>query len=154
MSRLRNHRPGAVPLVLAAALLVGCARQPVPGSEATPEQSAAGALTGTWELAPVEGRGPRMGFAVDSTAGDRFFGHVTLAFVGDIGLDPDGYAPFTGTVGPDTVAAFVVRRAATGDVEWDVAIQPRADTLVVRRLVLAGENLLAGGPVYRGNRPR
>jgi hypothetical protein len=86
--------------------------------------------------------GLRMEVTVDSLRGDVMFGRLSLAFSGDVGIDPSRFLPFVDTLTADTVTMHMR------------AVEPDAPDILMRGVIGAGSidlsTFVLGGDTLSG----
>lgn len=102
-------------------------------------------MLGTWELTAVGRPGPHLTLTIDSAGVERFRGRIAHAVSGNVVLDPERFAPFSGSVAPD--GTFHLATAA-GEPGHEIRITGHlaGDQWEITELVWAGEQLTADGP--------
>jgi len=142
--RQRHSAPAPVALAIGGLLLGIASCAPAGQRAASVAQDAHHPFVGTWEILP-EAAGPRLVFQVDSARGAHIFGHVVLAFAGNVGDDPAAYSPFVATVNPDSTAGITIHREGLGDPLYEIVARPEGDRLKLRAYRWNGVDLLTGG---------
>jgi len=130
--------PRRTVLMLAAAL--ACHHRTAASAQGPPAPAGAAALLGTWEYhgaptgsasRPTLGMGLQVVIAIDSAAGDRFRGRVTLWLNGDVGVDVGGFGPVTGTLAAGGQVACSIPYARGRAEPIRLRARLTADTLII-----------------------
>lgn len=109
-------------------------------------------MIGSWDIFPRGVTGPHLTISVESADGDRFRGRLTRAIAGDVGLDPEQFRPFTGTVGPDSVARLTIRQAAPGAPPVEVRGKVSGSNWRLGHFLWGGDEQVRSGVTWTGRK--
>jgi len=87
--------------------------------------------------APDLNTGLRVQISIDSLDGMRFWGRVTLWFVGDVGITPSAFGRVSGTVDGSTGVTLLISRADERSLM--VMAELTADVLTVHECLVGAE---------------
>ena len=149
--------PRPVPRLLVLLALVSACAPPAQQMAAPPLTTAPGPqlgalVLGIWDIFPAGVASPHLTLIIETAEGPDFSGRLTRAFSGNVGLDPEPFQPFTGTVSEDSVAKLSITVAAQGAPPVEIEGKVTGAEWRITHFIWGGDQQVREGVTWTGKR--